>query len=312
MLDNECPGGLKTFLREASVKLQLVPSYLYCANAAEQAIQTYKDHLISGLSSCDPNFSLHIWYRLITHATLTLNLLRPSRLNPRLSAEAQLNGDFDFNCTPLALPGTRVIVHETPKNRRTWSPHGVDGCYLGPAPDHYLCHRVYIPRTCAERISKTVEFFPHDCPVPAGSSKSAAIAAARALAEALLHPTPTPFAKLGEDQFSDIQTLSRIFSNVSENPPTENTPKTPQPAPAGALKKDCPAPSSRVPTLTPSALSPRVTMVPPTLTPNNNPPKLVPITPVRCIRWPTPTPTPEIIEPDRDDQVLKSQYHLQS
>ena len=106
MLDNECPGGLKTFLREASVKFQLVPPYLHHTNAAERAIQTYKDHLSAGLSSCDPNVPLHLWDRLIPHATLTLNLLRPSRLNPRLSAEAKLNGAFDFNRTPLAPPGT--------------------------------------------------------------------------------------------------------------------------------------------------------------------------------------------------------------
>ena len=34
MLDNECPGGLKTFLRESSVKFQLVPPYLHRTNAA--------------------------------------------------------------------------------------------------------------------------------------------------------------------------------------------------------------------------------------------------------------------------------------
>ena len=119
MLDNECPGGLKTFLREASVKFQLVPPYLHCTNAAERAIQTYKDHIIDGMSSCEPNFHLNIWDHLIPHATLTLNLLRPSRLNPRLSEEAQLNGAFGFSRTPLALPGTRVIVHKTPNNRRT-------------------------------------------------------------------------------------------------------------------------------------------------------------------------------------------------
>ena len=67
---------------------------------------TYNDHLIAGLISCDPNFPLHLWDRLIPHATLPLNLLRPYRLNPRLSSEALLNGDFDFNRTPLAPPGT--------------------------------------------------------------------------------------------------------------------------------------------------------------------------------------------------------------
>ena len=94
MLDNECPGGLKTFLRESSFKFQLVSLYLQRTNAVERAIQTYKDHLIAGLSICDPNFPLHLWDRLIPHATLTLNLLRPSCLNTRLSAEAQLNDAF--------------------------------------------------------------------------------------------------------------------------------------------------------------------------------------------------------------------------
>ena len=86
MLDNECPGGLKMFLRKAIVNFQLVPPYLHLTNAAERAIQTYKDHLIAGLSSCDPNFPFHFWDRLIPHATLTLNLLCPSCLNPILLA----------------------------------------------------------------------------------------------------------------------------------------------------------------------------------------------------------------------------------
>ena len=137
MIDNECPGGLKQFLRDSSVKFQLVPPHLHYTNAAERVIKTYKDNLVAGLSSCNPNFPLHLWDLLIPHANLTLKLLRPSRLNPRLSAEAQLNGAFDFNCTHLAPPATRVVVHKAPGNRRTCPPHGVDGCYTGTAPDHY-------------------------------------------------------------------------------------------------------------------------------------------------------------------------------
>ena len=104
MLDNECPVGLKQVMRNAGVTFQLVPLHLHHTNAAERAIDTYKYHLITGLSSCDPSFPLHLWDRLIPKATPTLNLLRQSRINPRLSDEAQLNGDFDFNCTPLATP----------------------------------------------------------------------------------------------------------------------------------------------------------------------------------------------------------------
>ena len=113
------PAASKTFLRKSSVKLQLVTPYLHRTNAAECEIQTYKDHLIAGLISCNLNLPLHLWYRLIPHATLALNLLRPSCLNLRLSVEAQLNGAFDFNRTPLAPPGTQVILNETPVNRRT-------------------------------------------------------------------------------------------------------------------------------------------------------------------------------------------------
>ena len=119
MLENECPDGLKTFLRATSVKFQLVPPYLYRTNAAERAIHTYKDHLIAGLNSCNPNFPLHLCDRLIPRATLTLNLLHPSRLNPILLAESQPNSAFDFNHTPLAPLGTRVIVNETLDNRHT-------------------------------------------------------------------------------------------------------------------------------------------------------------------------------------------------
>ena len=164
---------------------------------------------------------------LILYATLTLNLLGTSRLNPRLSAEAGLNSAFDFNRTPLATPGICIVVHEAPGNRCTWAPQVVDRWYLGPAPDHYLCHRFYIPHNRAKRITKTVDFYPHDCPPPSGSSTNAATTAARVLAKSLLHPTPTPFATLGNNQFAALQKISRIFSNVTASPPTYPALKVP-------------------------------------------------------------------------------------
>ena len=114
MLYDECPGSLKQFLIDSSVKFQLVPPHLHCTNANKRAIQTYKDHLVAGLSSCDPKLPLHLWDRLIPHATLTLNLLRPSRLNPRLSMEAQLNGAFNYNRTPLAPPAPATLSMKHP------------------------------------------------------------------------------------------------------------------------------------------------------------------------------------------------------
>ena len=60
----------------------------------------------------------------------------------------------------MAPPGCQVVVHEKPSKRKSWSPPGIDGWYVGPAWDHYRCHEVYIPKTRAFRISDTIDFFP--------------------------------------------------------------------------------------------------------------------------------------------------------
>jgi len=148
------------------IDFQLVPPHYHRNNPAEKAIGTWKEHLITGLCSADPNFPLHLWDRLISQCTTTLNLLRPSNINPRLSAKAQLSGAFDYNKTPMAPPGTKVLLYETPSNRTTFAPNAVDGWYIGHTPNHYRCFRVYIPKTRAERIARTVESPPTTAQYP--------------------------------------------------------------------------------------------------------------------------------------------------
>jgi hypothetical protein len=43
---------------------------------------------------------------------MTLNLLRRSLINLQIFAQAPGNGDLDYNRTPLAPPGTKVIINE--------------------------------------------------------------------------------------------------------------------------------------------------------------------------------------------------------
>ncbi|KAG7366875.1 hypothetical protein IV203_029545 [Nitzschia inconspicua] len=104
LLDNECYTMLKTFMHDQDLDFQLVPPYLHRRNAAKRAIRTFKNHFIAGLCSTDPAFPIHLWDQLLPQAELTLNLLRGSRLNPKLSAWAQLHGTDDYNRTPLAPP----------------------------------------------------------------------------------------------------------------------------------------------------------------------------------------------------------------
>jgi hypothetical protein len=126
-LDNEASTILKDFMHQADIDFQLVPPGMHRRNAAERAIRTWKNHFIAGLCSTDPNFPLYLWDTMVNQANITINLLRASRINPKLSAYAQIHGNFDFNRTPLAPPGTKVLIHVKPDKRKSWDPHGNTG-----------------------------------------------------------------------------------------------------------------------------------------------------------------------------------------
>ena len=148
------------------ITFQRVPPHVHQRNAAERAIQTFKNHFVSGLATSDPTFPIHEWDRLIPQAQLTLNLLRISRVNQQLSAHAILFGNFDFNKTPLAPPGTKVLIHSKPKDRNSWGFHGRKGWYTTPSPEHYRCVKCFIPETHRTVDTDTVDFFPHKVPSP--------------------------------------------------------------------------------------------------------------------------------------------------
>jgi hypothetical protein len=69
-------------------------------------------------------------------------------------------GMIDYNKTDFAPP------HEKPSQRQTWAPNGQHGYSLGPAMHHFKCQNVYISSTFSERIVETLEFFPHNSPMP--------------------------------------------------------------------------------------------------------------------------------------------------
>ena len=48
-------------MRDEAVDFQLAPPHLHRINAVEQAIQTFKNHSVEGISSTDKNFSMNQW-----------------------------------------------------------------------------------------------------------------------------------------------------------------------------------------------------------------------------------------------------------
>ena len=126
----------------------------------------------------------------------------------------------DFNATPLAPPGTKCIAHEKSSQCGMWVPHGQHGWYVGPAPKHYRCYQIYIPKTHGTRMCDTVEFFPTHCKLPNVSAHDAAIYAANDLIMALTKPQPpNSFLSIGDEQIVALQKLANIFQTTITKQP---------------------------------------------------------------------------------------------
>ena len=140
VMDNECSKEIKTFIEnENNVTLQFVEPHEHRANAAERSIQTFKNHFFSGLCTVNKLFLMQIWCELLQQAEISINLLRSSHKNPKSSAYALLEGEFNFNKTPLAPPGTKALVFSDPDTRTSWETHAKDAWCVGPALNHYRC-----------------------------------------------------------------------------------------------------------------------------------------------------------------------------
>ena len=123
-------------------------------NIAERAIRTFKAHFIAGLCSTHKNFPLNLWDRLVPQAQMTVNMLRQSNCNPKISAYEHIYGKYNFEATPMAPPGTKAITHLKQNQRTTFGHGGLNSWYIGPSIEHYRCLKFYSPYG-GERISDT-------------------------------------------------------------------------------------------------------------------------------------------------------------
>jgi hypothetical protein len=147
MMDNQATKAIKADLTLQQETLQLVEPHNHRVNAAERAIQTFKNQFIGALGTTDSKFPIQLQDKLAPQVQDCINLLRPSRISPNKSTYETLKGPYDWNRYPLAPLGTRAIIYEESYTRASWAPHGLDAWYLGPSKDHYRCHIYYVPET---------------------------------------------------------------------------------------------------------------------------------------------------------------------
>ena len=148
---------MKKLIRE-TWNLELVPPHCHRRNVAEVAIKNFKAHFISILAGVDHDFPLHLWDKLLPQAELTINLLRQSSVNPKVSAHAHLFGPLDFNCFPLGPLGCAVQINVPPECRASWGMRAQKGWYIGCALDHYRLHTFIGKSSLQELVSGVVEF----------------------------------------------------------------------------------------------------------------------------------------------------------
>ena len=61
ILDNEISAELKNAFKKYKIEYECVPPKIHRRNAAEQAIQTCKNHFLAGIATCNPKFPINKW-----------------------------------------------------------------------------------------------------------------------------------------------------------------------------------------------------------------------------------------------------------
>jgi hypothetical protein len=83
-LDNETSRDVEAFVAAEQVKIQYTPPDMHRNNPAERAVRTWKNHFTAGIAGIPPSFPIANWCRLTAQTDMTLNMMRPCRLNPLL------------------------------------------------------------------------------------------------------------------------------------------------------------------------------------------------------------------------------------
>ena len=186
-LDNETSVALEKFFQdEVKVDFQYVPPQSHRRNKAERAMRTMKNHLLSTFATAHENCPLFLWDEALVQENITINLLRPWADDITISAyEGMYRSKYDFLAHPLAPFGTKVLVYETPDERKTWADHGVPGYYVGPSAHSYRTFRVYVTKTRGFRDAETLSWFPEDIHMPGSNAHETLLAAINMLNESI-------------------------------------------------------------------------------------------------------------------------------
>jgi hypothetical protein len=77
-MDNQAMQVIKACLTPQQVSLQLIKPHNHRVNAAEQAIQTFKNRFIGALGTTNADFPIKLWDKLTPQVQDSINFLHRS------------------------------------------------------------------------------------------------------------------------------------------------------------------------------------------------------------------------------------------
>jgi len=284
--DNETSAEWERVItQELGMTIEYVSPGNHRTLVAERAIQTAANHLVSIWAATDEDFPVRqLWDLTLAQAELTLNLLQPYLPNPTISAYEGIHGKkYDFLAHPIAPIGCKVIVHDRADQRPSWSNHGSEGFYIGPALKHYRNFQCYMKHTGALRITDTVSWLLEPTYMP-GSTPSEIFQAAitdcsNSIKNIARHVAPNnidAFHTINNQLTSNLKQFHELFHPTSDIPPTpDNIPITNTDMPNQRVLE--PAPIQRVLDIIPDV------PVPPVLPINNPIPAVIDVAPAEIV-----------------------------
>ena len=174
-------------------------------NDSESAVRTFKNHFIAYIFTVDPLFPFYLWDRLVPQVTMTLNMLRLSRIKPELSSYEQVDEIHNFERRTLTILGCKVKIHEKSHKQLTYAPHSVGGWYLVPSFHHYRFYTFYNIETRGDTTPDTIAFLPEFMKILNYGSRDMAIYAAADMAKALKILRPESHFQVVDSQLKEIR-----------------------------------------------------------------------------------------------------------
>jgi hypothetical protein len=129
-------------------------------------------------------------------------------------------------------------TRETRKTRNLGTPR-TTWIFLGPSHASLPSQNMYIAVTASERIVDTLEFFPHNFPMPQLSSTDRLIMSDNDMPNALKNPHPeVPFSHIGDATIVALTKLAEIFKNKFQKVQTLGLPNAPAKAAERAIPSE--------------------------------------------------------------------------